>query len=152
MAASQNALVTGAAKRLGRAIAVDLARHGWNIAVHFNTSESDARETVDRVRAEGRQATLVKADLSDEDQTVALIARAGEALGTMNALVNSASIFEPDDWATASRDSWHRHMAVNLRAPFVLCQAFARALPAGEKGVVINIIDQRVLKPTPQFL
>lgn len=152
MGRSQNALVTGAAKRLGRAIAVDLARCGWNIAVHFNTSESDARDTADRIRTEGRQATLIRADLTNEDETGALIARAGEALGAVTALVNCASIFEPDDWATASRDSWHRHMAVNLRAPFLLCQVFARALPAEGEGAIVNIIDQRVLKPTPQFL
>src|SRR5579862_6847649 len=139
MAESRTALVTGAAKRLGRAIAIDLARHGWNIAIHFNTSESDAHATADGVRAEGRHAALVKADLSDEEQAGALVARAREALGTINALVNCASIFEPDDWTTASRDSWHRHMAVNLRAPFLLCQTFARALPAGEKGAVVNI-------------
>lgn len=152
MAATPNALVTGAAKRLGRAIAVDLAHHGWNVAVHFNTSESDARATADRVRAEGRQAELIKADLSNEEETTTLVARANETLGAINALVNCASIFEPDDWITASRDSWNRHLAINLRAPFLLCQAFARALPAGEKGAVVNIIDQRVLKPTPQFL
>lgn len=152
MAASPNALVTGAAKRLGRAIAIDLARHGWNVAVHFNTSESDARATADSVRAEGRQAGLIRADLSNEEETGALVARAKETVGAINALVNCASIFEPDDWTTASRDSWDRHLAINLRAPFVLCQSFARALPAGEKGAVVNIIDQRVLKPTPQFL
>ena len=152
MPAQRNVLVTGAAKRLGRAIAVDLARHSWNVAVHFNTSETDARETTDQVRAAGCQATLIKADLSKEAETAALVSRAADALGTINALVNCASIFEPDDWSTASHDSWHRHMAINLRAPFLLCQAFARALPAGEKGAVVNIIDQRVLKPTPQFL
>lgn len=152
MAASQNALVTGAARRLGRAIAIDLARHGWNVAVHFNTSETDARETIDRVRAEGRQAILVKADLSNENESGALVVKASEALGRITALVNCASIFEPDEWATASYDSWHRHMAVNLRAPFLLSQAFGRALPADEKGAIVNIIDQRVLKPTPQFL
>lgn len=152
MAAGKNALITGAAKRLGSAIAMDLARHGWNIAVHFNRSESDAGATAERVRAEGRQATLVRADLANEDETGALVARAAEALGPITALVNGASIFEPDDWQTASCDSWHRHMGVNLRAPFILSQAFAHDLPVGRKGAIVNIIDQRVLKPTPQFL
>ncbi|HEX9159760.1 MAG TPA: SDR family oxidoreductase [Rhizomicrobium sp.] len=152
MAVDQNVLVTGAAKRLGRAIAIDLADHGWDVAVHFNTSAFEAQETADIIRAKGRRATPINADLADEDQTSALVARAGEALGPISALVNCASIFEPDDWATASRDSWHRHMAVNLRAPFILCQAFARALHGGAQGAIVNIIDQRVLKPTPQFL
>jgi NAD(P)-dependent dehydrogenase (short-subunit alcohol dehydrogenase family) len=152
MAEIQTVLVTGAAKRLGRAIAVDLARHGWNIGVHFNSSESDACETVEQVRAQGRHAVLLKADLSREEEASTLVTRTADALGTVTALVNSASLFEPDDWATASPESWSRHMAVNLRAPFVLCQEFARALPKAEKGAIVNVIDQRVLKPTPQFL
>src|SRR5439155_12401185 len=133
-------------------IALGLARHGWDVALHFNTSESDAQETADRVRADGQRVALLKADLSVEDEMSSLISRAGEALGMISALVNSASIFEPDDWTTTSRDSWNRHLAVNLRAPFVLSQAFARALPQEQKGAIVNIIDQRVLKPTPQFL
>ena len=152
MTERKNALVTGAAKRLGRAIAIDLARHGWDIVVHFHNSEFDARETVNQIRAEGRRAALINADLANEEETGALIARAGAALGAITALVNCASIFEPDDWATTSRDSWHQHLAVNLRAPFVLSQNFALALPEKERGAIVNIIDQRVLKPTPQFL
>jgi NAD(P)-dependent dehydrogenase (short-subunit alcohol dehydrogenase family) len=152
IAEAQTVLITGAAKRLGRAISVDLARHGWDVAIHFNSSESDACTTADQVRAQGRRAALLKADLANEDETGTLIARAAESLGTVTALINSASIFEPDDWATASRESWSRHLAVNLRAPFVLSQAFARSLPDNKKGAIVNIIDQRVLKPTPQFL
>lgn len=152
IAEAQTVLITGAAKRLGRAIAVDLARHGWDVAIHFNSSESDACTTADQVRAQGRRAALLKADLANEDETGTLIARAAESLGTVTALINSASIFEPDDWATTSRESWSRHLAVNLRAPFVLSQAFARSLPDNKKGAIVNIIDQRVLKPTPQFL
>ncbi|HEX3430861.1 MAG TPA: SDR family oxidoreductase [Rhizomicrobium sp.] len=152
MAEAKTVLVTGAAKRLGRAIAIDLARNGWDIAVHFNSSQSDARETADQVRAAGRRAALVNADLSDESETGTLVERATGSLGLISALVNSASIFEPDDWASVSRESWNRHLSVNLRAPFVLCQAFARALPGDRKGAIVNIIDQRVLKPTPHFL
>jgi NAD(P)-dependent dehydrogenase (short-subunit alcohol dehydrogenase family) len=152
MAEAQTVLVTGAAKRLGRAIAIDLARHGWDVAIHFNSSESDACATADHVRAQGRRATLLKADLSSEADAGALVARAADALGPITALVNSASVFEPDDWTTASAESWQRHLAVNLRAPFVLSQAFARRLAEGKKGAIVHIIDQRVLKPTPQFL
>jgi NAD(P)-dependent dehydrogenase (short-subunit alcohol dehydrogenase family) len=152
MADGRIALVTGAARRLGRAIAIDLARHGWDVAIHFNSSESEACETADQVRAQGRRTVPLKADLANEVETAALIARAQEELGTVTALVNNASIFEPDDWASASSESWNRHLAVNLRAPFILCQAFARVLPENERGAIVNIVDQRVLKPTPQFL
>ncbi len=145
-------LVTGAAKRLGRAIALDLAKHGWDIAVHFHASEREARETAEAARAQGRRAALFKTDLADEHETTALIGSVVAELGPLAALVNSASIFERDDWATASRASWDHHMAVNLRAPFVLCQEFARQLPEGARGAIVNIVDQRVLKPTPQFL
>lgn len=145
-------LVTGAAKRLGRAIVVDLARNGWDIALHFNHSEVDANETAEAVRAAGRRVALLKADLADETATSALIGRAAAELGPVSALVNSASIFESDDWQSASRASWDRHMAVNLRAPFVLAQGFARRLLPDLRGAIVNIIDQRVLKPTPQFV
>jgi NAD(P)-dependent dehydrogenase (short-subunit alcohol dehydrogenase family) len=152
MAETRTALVTGAAKRLGRAIAIDLAHHGWDIAIHFNSSETDAHETAHQIGAAGRRAALFKADLSSEPQTGSLVSRATESLGTLTALVNSASVFEPDDWATATRESWEKHLAVNVRAPLILSQAFARALPNSEKGAIVNIVDQRVLKPTPQFL
>jgi NAD(P)-dependent dehydrogenase (short-subunit alcohol dehydrogenase family) len=152
MSGAKAVLVTGAAKRLGRAIALDLASHGWDIALHFNSSEADAHEAGEVVRSAGRRVALLKADFSDENETCALIGRAAAALGRLSALVNSASIFERDDWQTASRASWDRHMAVNLRAPFVLSQEFARHVSAGMSGAIVNIIDQRVLKPTPQFL
>ena len=145
-------LVTGAAKRLGRAIALDLAEDGWDIALHYNTSEQDARETADTIRNTGRRVALLKADLARETETAALVARAAAELGPLTALINSASIFESDDVETATRESWDRHMDVNLRAPFVLSQHFAWQLPAATHGVIVNVIDQRVLKPTPQFI
>ena len=152
MPAPKTVLVTGAAKRLGRAIALDLASHGWDVAVHYNSSEGDARETATLIQGMNRKAALLKADLGNENEVTGLIGRATVQLGPLVALVNSASIFEGDDWASATRSSWDRHLAVNLRAPFVLAQEFARALPETDDGAVVNIIDQRVLKPTPQFL
>jgi NAD(P)-dependent dehydrogenase (short-subunit alcohol dehydrogenase family) len=152
MTDSKVALVTGAAKRLGRAIALDLARHGWDVAVHYNHSEADARETAAMVRGASRNTTLLKADLQNEEEVADLTHRASAELGPLSALVNSASIFERDEWMTATQESWDRHMAVNLRAPFVLSQEFARALPENARGAIVNIIDQRVLKPTPQFI
>ncbi|MBV9991322.1 MAG: SDR family oxidoreductase [Alphaproteobacteria bacterium] len=137
-------LITGAAKRFGRAIALDLGKHGWDVALHYNTSEEEARQTEAEVRALGVKAALVKADLAREDEVASLVDRAGP----LDALINNASIFEYDDWQSATRESWDRHMEINLRAPFVLSQALARQ----GGSAVVNIIDQRVLKPTPQFM
>ena len=149
---ARNVLVTGAARRLGRAIALSLARAGWNVAVHYRNSAADAEETARDIRALGVAAATLEADVSREEDMQALVGRAQKALGPITALVNSASLFENDDWHVATRESWDKHMEVNLRAPFVLAQAFARALPADAKGAIVNIIDQRVLKPTPQFI
>lgn len=148
----KNALVTGAAKRLGRAIALDLARHGWNVAIHYHHSEKEARATEADAKSVGHKVALLKADLSQEAQTETLIERASAELGPLTALINSASIFENDEWYGATRASWDAHMETNLRAPFVLSQAFARQAPRGENNAIVNIIDQRVLKPTPQFI
>jgi NAD(P)-dependent dehydrogenase (short-subunit alcohol dehydrogenase family) len=148
----KNILVTGAAKRLGRAIVLDLAGAGWNVALHYHGSAEDAEITATEARAKGVTLVTLKADLSREEETAALVGRAAAALGPLTALINSASLFENDDWQSATRQSWDAHMETNLRAPFLLSQQFALALPKGERGNIINIIDQRVLKPTPQFL
>ncbi len=148
----KNVLVTGAAKRLGRAIVLDLAGAGWNVALHYHSSAGDAEQTAAEARALGVKAATLKADLSKEEDTAALVGRAAGELGPLTALVNSASLFEGDDWKSATRASWDAHMETNLRAPFLLSQKFAGQLPANEQGNIINIIDQRVLKPTPQFI
>ena len=151
-AAVKTALVTGAAKRLGRAIALDLARHGWSIALHYNASEKEARATAADAATAGVKVALLKADLGRESETAALVERAAAELGPLGALINSASLFENDDWYSVTRESWDKHMEINLRAPFVLAQAFAHQVPRDGGGAVVNVIDQRVLKPTPQFL
>lgn len=148
----KNVLVTGAAKRLGRAIALDLASDGWNVAIHYNTSEDDADSAAQAARAFGVEAAMLKCDLAKESETETLVARAADEIGPLTALINSASLFENDDWQTASRKTWDDHIETNLRAPLLLSQLFARQLPESERGNIINIIDQRVLKPTPQFL
>jgi len=150
MTPARNVLITGAAKRLGRAIALDLAGAGWNVAIHYHGSAADAETAAAEARALGVKAVALKADLSKEAETQGLIGRAAEGLGPLTALVNSASLFENDDWQSASRESWDAHMETNLRAPFVLSQNFARQ--AKGKGAIVNIVDQRVLKPTPQFI
>jgi NAD(P)-dependent dehydrogenase (short-subunit alcohol dehydrogenase family) len=149
---TKTVLVTGAAKRLGRAIALDLAAHGWNVAIHYNGSEEDADSAAQGVRAFGGDAAMLKCDLSKEAETITLVDRAVKELGPLTALINSASLFENDDWQTATRKTWDEHIEINLRSPLVLSQAFAKQLPENAEGNIINIIDQRVLKPTPQFL
>ncbi len=148
----KNVLVTGAAKRLGRAIALDLAQAGWNVAIHYNGSEADAQSAADAARKMGVKAEILQADLSKESETATLVSRAAAASGPPTALINSASLSENDDWQSATRQSWDDHIEVNLRAPLLLSQPFAKQLPAAQSGNIINLIDQRVLKPTPQFL
>ncbi len=148
----KNVLVTGAARRLGRAIALDLADAGWNVAIHYHGSVADAQSAAAEARAKGVKAATVQCNLSQESETMKLVEQAAAAIGPLTALVNCASLFESDDWQSASRASWDNHIETNLRAPLVLSQAFGKQLPEGAKGNIINIVDQRVLKPTPQFL
>ncbi|HXR96061.1 MAG TPA: SDR family oxidoreductase [Rhizomicrobium sp.] len=148
----KTALVTGAAKRLGRAIALELAGAGWNIALHYSNSLDDGKKVASDIRAKGVKCATLAADFAVEAETEKLITRANAELGPLTGLINSASLFENDDWRSASRKSWDAHMEINLRAPFLLSQHFARQLPKGAKGAIVNIIDQRVLKPTPQFI
>lgn len=156
------ALVTGAARRLGRAMALYLAERGFDVAVHYAGSAVEAEGVATEVRAMGRRAVTLQADLLDEDATAALVPAAVAGLGgPLTVLVNNASIFEHDTLASATADSWHRHFGSNLRAPFVLTQAFAAQAPqaaadaSGEpvaQALVLNMIDQRVLKLTPEFM
>lgn len=148
----KTALVTGSAHRVGRAIALALAGAGWNVAVHYGTSADAAERTAGDIRELGVEAATLSADLADETEVESLIARTGERLGPVGLLVNNASVFERDTLATATRDSWDRHMNPNLRAPLVLMQQFAALLPAENDGVVVNIIDQRVWNLTDDFL
>jgi len=146
------ALVTGAAKRIGQAIALALAKDGWDIAVHYHNSEEAAQETVAAIERLGRRALALRADLAQEAEVATLIPAAIKALGPLSCLVNNASLFEMDHIQSVTRASWDRHMEINLRAPLVLSQAFAAALPSGSQGDIVNMLDQRVWKPTPYFL
>jgi NAD(P)-dependent dehydrogenase (short-subunit alcohol dehydrogenase family) len=146
------ALVTGAAHRIGRAIALDLARHGFAVAIHYNRSREQASALVKEIESAGGRATALPADLLREDEVATLVPRAAEALGPLGLLVNNASSFEVDTAETATRESWDLNLNTNLRAPFVLCQAFARQLPEDAEGNIVNLIDQRVLNLTPYFV
>ncbi|MEQ8968415.1 MAG: SDR family oxidoreductase [Azospirillaceae bacterium] len=146
------ALVTGAGRRIGRAIALDLAEAGWAIAVHYYASAEAARETVDAIEARGGRAVALEADLARETAVETLVPGAEAALGPVTLLVNNASTFENDTIETMDRASWDRHIEANLRAPLVLAQDLARRLPDGAAGNIVNILDQRVWNPTPQFL
>lgn len=155
------ALVTGGAQRLGAAMVRYLTKRGFAVAVHYNSSSQAADALVAELREQGAQAVALGADLLEEAATETLVARASEALGQpLTCLINNASIFEYDTLATATRTSWERHIGSNLRAPYVLTQAFMRqAPPAGtdENGepmasaLIINMLDQRVRKLTPEF-
>lgn len=146
------ALITGAAKRLGHAMALALAGQGFDIAVHYGGSAEAAEATAAEIRALGRRAVVLRADLAVEAETAGLVNAATAALGPLGVLVNNASTFERDEWHDATRASWDLHIEPNLRAPFVLTQAFAAALPDGAEGVVVNMIDQRVWSLTPHFM
>jgi len=156
------ALVTGGAKRLGREMVLALAVRGFDVAIHYAGSRDEAEKTADEARRMGVNAVTLQADLLREEETAVLVSRASEALGKpLSVLINNASIFEHDTIETATRESWDRHVESNLRAPFVLTQAFAAQVgepvqdPAGEPmatACVINMIDQRVRKLTPDFM
>jgi NAD(P)-dependent dehydrogenase (short-subunit alcohol dehydrogenase family) len=146
------ALVTGAGKRIGRACALALAEAGYAVAVHYNASGKAAEQVVAKISDNGGKAIAIAADLLDEGAVMALLPRAAEALGPIGVLVNNASVFEADTVATATGASWELHLAVNLRAPFVLIQEFARHLPEEASGLIVNLLDERVWNLTPYFV
>lgn len=146
------ALVTGAGKRIGKALALELARAGFAVAVHYGGARAEAEAVVAAIEKLGGRATSLEADLARESESAGLVERAAAALGPLGVLVNNAARFERDEALDATRESWDRHMEANLRAPFVLIQAFARHLPAAAEGVVVNMIDQRIWRLTPHFV
>ena len=157
----RRALVTGAARRLGREMALYLARRGYDVAIHYATSAEEAAAAAEEARAFGVRAVTLKADLLAEDQTEALVGRAAADLGgPLTVLVNNASTFDYDNIRSATRHSWDRNIGSNLRAPFVLTQSFAAQCPKAERGpdgalahgLVVNMLDQRVRKLTPEFM
>jgi NAD(P)-dependent dehydrogenase (short-subunit alcohol dehydrogenase family) len=146
------ALITGAGRRIGRAIALGMARAGWDVAVHFRQSEAEAQDVVAQISALGRRAVALQCDLADEAAVRQLLPRAVAALGSVRCLVNNASLFEYDsaaDFGTARLD---QHMHANLAAPILLTQALYAATPAGAQAVAINLLDQKLYNLNPDFL
>jgi NAD(P)-dependent dehydrogenase (short-subunit alcohol dehydrogenase family) len=146
------ALVTGAGARLGKAMAEALGQDGWAVIVHYRHSKEGAEATRAVIEAAGGRAALVRADLASETETAGLMAEARATFGQpVSLLVNSASAFDQDSARNHSRSDWDTHMEINLRAPVHLAQQFAIELPEGEPGLVVNLLDQRVWKLTPEF-
>jgi len=145
------ALVTGGSRRIGRALTLAAAEAGYDVAIHVRHVDDDAQAAAADVRARGRKASLHACDLRDEGATAPLIGDAETELGPVTLLVNCASVFEDDSFASMNRASWDAHLETNLRAPLVLAQAFARRLPADRMGLIVNILDQRVFAPAPDF-
>jgi NAD(P)-dependent dehydrogenase (short-subunit alcohol dehydrogenase family) len=146
------ALVTGGAKRIGRAIALALAQRGWDVAVHYRNSAAEAEATVREIQALGRRAAAVQCDLSDQAAVKALVGQAAAALGPVSCVVNNASLFENDSAADFSAAVLDRHMHANLAAPLLLAQSLHAATPAGSQSVVINLLDQKLFNLNPDFL
>ncbi len=146
------ALITGAARRVGRTIALRLAGQGFMIGIHYHRSEADARNLAEEITRIGGKSALLQADLSNEAETQALFPAAHKALGPIGILINNASTFDRDEWFDATRQNWDHHMDPNLRAPFILTQAFATHLPENAHGLIINLADQRVWSLTPHFM
>ncbi len=145
------ALVTGGAHRIGKAIVEDLANHGFAVAIHANRSRDEADALAASINQAGGRAAVVAADLTDMREVAGLLSQAQEALGPITLLVNNASLFVDDsvrdfDWA-----AWDHHFAIHVKAPALLAQNLARSLPAGQEGLIVNIIDQRVWRPTPRY-
>jgi len=145
------ALVTGGARRIGRAIAEDLAAHGFAVAIHYNDAREEADALVAAIEARGGRAALVEADLTDMDAAAGVVAEATRALGPVRLLVNNASAFEDDAADDLDWQLWDRHFALHVKAPALLAREMAAVLPREMDGLVVNVIDQRVWRLTPKF-
>jgi len=145
------ALITGAARRIGRALAIEAQTAGYDVAVHTRHPDAEADALAQDLRSLGGRAAVVAGDLAVDADLTGLMQRSGAAVGPLTLLVNCASLFVDDRIQTLTPASWDAHMGANLRAPVLLSQAFAAQLPADRDGLIVNILDQRVLRPTPQF-
>ena len=148
---TKTALITGGAQRIGKAICEGLANAGYAVAIHHNTSSDEANELAARLRENGSQAITIQTDLNNTGQVRLLLAKANDAIGPIGLLINNASIFEEDHLDCLDDELWDAHFQIHVKAPSILAHAFAAQLPEDESGLVVNIIDQRVLKLNPNF-
>jgi NAD(P)-dependent dehydrogenase (short-subunit alcohol dehydrogenase family) len=148
---ARTALITGAARRIGRAVALDLAETGWAVAIHYRRSSAEAEALADEIEARGGRARTFQADLASRDALEELVVNVGRELGPLTTLINNASEFLPDSIGNLDETTWDLHLCVNLKAPVFLSEAMAKQLPADAEGNIINIIDQRVWNLTPEF-
>jgi len=149
---NKTVLITGAGRRIGGAIATYLARTGWTVVVHYNSSIAEAEQTINIIKAKGGKAHGIKGDLTNPKEAAKIISVATELAGQLGCLINNASVFERDEIETATIESWNVHMDVNLRAPVFLSQAFAQQCKTDDRASIINIIDERVWNLTPYFM
>jgi NAD(P)-dependent dehydrogenase (short-subunit alcohol dehydrogenase family) len=145
------ALVTGASDRIGAAIARALAREGHAVVIHYRGNADGARLVRNDIRANGGQADIIKADLGKRSQRAALMDKAAACFGPLTVLVNNASVFDPDSARDVDEALWDQHFAIHAEAPIFLARDFAAQLPQGVEGNIINLIDERVLHPTPAY-
>jgi len=149
---NKNLLITGAATRVGKAIALHFAERGWNIALHYFRSSSQAKKLKKIIEQNWVKVALVKADLKNSKQTEKIITAARKKLGTIDCLVNNAALFEKDDIANFTTKSWNDHLNINLLAPAILTKQFAKQASKKTVSNIINIIDQRIFNLTPYFM
>ncbi len=147
--ADRTVLITGAARRVGRHLAQSLTRAGAAVVVHYHQSVGDAASLVEIVEAEGGRMALVDGDLTDSAVCEGMIARATEPFGPLDVLVNNASFFAPGDVLSTTLEEWRRYQAIHAEAPFLLSRDFARQLPVGRDGVIVNMNDWRAGRPGP---
>ena len=149
---NKNLLITGAATRVGKAIALHFAERGWNIALHYFRSSAKAKELKKIIEQHWVKVALIKADLKNPKQTEKIIPLAKKKLGAINCLVNNAALFEKDDITNFTTKSWNDHLNINLLAPTILTKQFAKQAPKKTVSNIINIIDQRIFNLTPFFM
>ena len=146
------AIVTGGSKRIGKSIVKKLSFLGWKVIIHYNSNKNDALSLQKEIQKKGGAASIIKANLNSSKATEELISKSEKKFGKLTLLVNNASIFENDSVHSLTIDTWDIHNNVNTKAPLLLSQSFAKLLPKKEPGVIINIIDQRVFSPRPDFI
>ena len=149
--AGKHVLITGGARRIGKALALGVAKAGGSVSIHYGQSMIEGQKFLEEIHTLGQDARLIQADLNDLSQ-VADIVRKACVPGPIYALINNAAIFEPLTWENTDLEAWQRHLNINLTAPFLLSQAFARQILPGESGRIINIVDWRALRPGADHL